>query len=204
LGAAAALHPAPTSPAATAADPFKGMITADQAAATILLLVPGFLALKVFARYGLRSRWSDLEWVLWSLVAAGVIGAATDFAGLMGGIRVAVSLALGALLGVVLAAGWRRWVRGRPEREYAVQARAWPVLAGADWVLLELPGQRRLVGHPSIVTDPADSDELDLYLSEPAWVGEDGSYDDAGVEGMWIPASSIIYAQVLGRPVTRD
>lgn len=63
------------------------LISADGAAATLSLLIPGFVALSVFYWFGLAVKRTDWRWLLWSLLAtvpltfvarwisAGVIGA---------------------------------------------------------------------------------------------------------------------------------
>ena len=50
------------------------MITADQVAATIRLLIPGFVLLKVFYLVGQRTKRADWEWTLWSVLASVPIG----------------------------------------------------------------------------------------------------------------------------------
>jgi Family of unknown function (DUF6338) len=44
------------------------LVTADDVAATLALVVPGFVALTVFYWLGLRQRRTDWQWLLWSLV----------------------------------------------------------------------------------------------------------------------------------------
>lgn len=46
----------------------------DQVIHTLTYVAPGFVALKIFYLFGLRSRRSDLEWTIWSLVTSVVVG----------------------------------------------------------------------------------------------------------------------------------
>jgi hypothetical protein len=46
------------------------VVSADQVAATLQLLVPGFIALSVFYWFGLSVKRTDWRWTLWSLVAS--------------------------------------------------------------------------------------------------------------------------------------
>lgn len=46
------------------------LVSADDVAATLKLLLPGFLALSVFYWFGLAVRRTDWRWLLWSLLAS--------------------------------------------------------------------------------------------------------------------------------------
>jgi hypothetical protein len=46
------------------------LVTAEDVAATLRLLVPGFVALSVFYWFGLAVKRTDWRWTLWSLVAS--------------------------------------------------------------------------------------------------------------------------------------
>ena len=50
------------------------MISAVQVADTLALLVPGFVALKIFYWFGQRTKRADWEWALWSILIAAPIG----------------------------------------------------------------------------------------------------------------------------------
>jgi Family of unknown function (DUF6338) len=45
-------------------------LTSDQVVAAITYLIPGFIALKILYVFGFRSKRSDIEWALWSLLAS--------------------------------------------------------------------------------------------------------------------------------------
>jgi Family of unknown function (DUF6338) len=47
--------------------------SADDVVAVITWLVPGFIALKILYVFGFRSKRSDLEWAVWSLIGSAVI-----------------------------------------------------------------------------------------------------------------------------------
>jgi hypothetical protein len=131
------------------------------------------------------------------LVAAAAISLAVDWINPDGfGRRLVVSLVLGIALGIVLAISWRLLVKWRPGLELSTGSRAWTVLAGAEWVQFALPNDRRLVGHPTVVADPSETDSLDIYVTDAAWV-EDGQYRDVTGDGILIPETSIVWAEVL-------
>ena len=52
------------------------MISAEQVADTLRLLVPGFVALKVFYWFGLRTKRADWEWTLWAILISSPIALA--------------------------------------------------------------------------------------------------------------------------------
>jgi hypothetical protein len=205
LGEATAINPAPahaahtTSASPAAAEAYGRMITAEQAGATILLLLPGFVALKIAYWVGIRVKRSEIEWILWSLLAAALIAAAVDyFRPTEDGVRVALSFAAAVILGIMLAMAWRLLLQIRPGLAWTVESRAWPVIASAEWVVIGLTDGRQVAGHPSRIADPVQADELDVYLTEVAWVEAGPKYVDIrGIDGMLIPESSISWAQVL-------
>ena len=47
--------------------------SADDVVAVVTWLIPGFIALKVLSVFGFRSKRSDLEWAVWSLIGSAVI-----------------------------------------------------------------------------------------------------------------------------------
>jgi hypothetical protein len=49
------------------------MISASDVAATLALLVPGFVFLKVFYMFGQRTKRADWEWTLWSVLVSAPI-----------------------------------------------------------------------------------------------------------------------------------
>jgi len=46
------------------------ILSADDAAATLRLVVPGFVALQVFYWFGLATKRTDWRWLIWSLIAS--------------------------------------------------------------------------------------------------------------------------------------
>ena len=53
------------------------ILSADQVIAAITWLVPGFVALKILYTFGFRSKRSDLEWAIWSLLGSAAIAPIT-------------------------------------------------------------------------------------------------------------------------------
>jgi len=78
---------------------------------TLLLLAPGFLALKIFAWRGFQIRRTDLEWTMWSLLVAGVINGVLTFFGLPSAAVVVSSFAAAIAIGFGGGALWTWWAR---------------------------------------------------------------------------------------------
>jgi Family of unknown function (DUF6338) len=53
------------------------ILTAEQVVTAISFLIPGFIALKILYFFGFRSRRSDLEWAVWSLLGSAAIAPLT-------------------------------------------------------------------------------------------------------------------------------
>lgn len=53
------------------------ILSADQVIAAITWLLPGFVALKILYSFGFRSKRSDLEWAIWSLLGSAAIAPIT-------------------------------------------------------------------------------------------------------------------------------
>lgn len=54
------------------------MPTASEIADALLFFIPGFVALKIFYAFGLKSNRTDLEWVVWSLLTSQLIFVLTE------------------------------------------------------------------------------------------------------------------------------
>lgn len=173
------------------------MTSLDDAAATLRVVIPGFLALRVIYWRGLRTQRTDLELILWSLVASVPLYAAALW------VRPADDLAtfgLAALFAVaagwVLAENWRALIRRRPEyREYVV-ATAWDAVIGrpeGGWFQVRTTDQTVYHGWAQVVADSAQTDSLDLYLWDPSYVDAEGQRQRlTGAEGVLVPRSSIV------------
>jgi uncharacterized protein DUF6338 len=177
------------------------VITVEQAQAALALLLPGFLALKIFAARGGESRRTDLEWTLWSLLVAALIGATLDLFGWPAALRVRLvpSLALGLLGGVGAVIVWKIWGLIHPASEVALDKRAWDhVFRNPHWVLLTLKDGDSLLGWPKVIADSKDTDDLDIYLERCEWVLADGTRQPlVNTKGMLVPRSEITRIQVL-------
>lgn len=180
------------------------MITAEEAADTIRLLVPGFVALKVFYAFGLRTRRSDLEWTVWSVLAAAVIdllvGPARDqhvvWLDRIPEFLTGLVLAIG--LGLVLIVGWRVLIGLRPRLRDQASRMAWDaVLSQPHWVQIWTNGGKTISGKVALIADPVETDDLDLYVTEPAWVDAKlNVLPMDGVEGVVVARSDIAFIQV--------
>lgn len=178
------------------------MTSLADAAATLQVVVPGFLAMRVFYWLAFPTKRSDLELVLWSLVwsvvlswAAGLVipPSVGDTASSVG--RIGLAAALGLVGGFVAALAWnwaaRRWDGVRRQ----VSSTAWdsvmmPAKDGAFYQV-HLTDGSTVLGWLYTAAYSAAADDPDLYLSGASFVtdGEEVALDD--VEGILIPRSSI-------------
>ena len=177
------------------------MVSADDVVATLRFLVPGFVALRVFYWWGLRTKRTDLELTLWSLLAAAVID---GIAGLLypgeGLIRLITALAIAVAIGAFGSAAWiaasDRW----PTLLEDASPTAWEgVLARPHWVQVWNTKDEVIFGYVSVLGLAAETDDPDLYLEEPEWVNPATGARTAiqGTEGMIIKRSDIRMIQVL-------
>jgi hypothetical protein len=174
------------------------VITAEQAADTLRLLVPGFIALKIFYLFGLRTRRSDLEWVIWSVLAAAAIDAVVRLIP-AGGPTLLIAVALAVLFGLAAAVLWRLVASRRPAIRERSARMAWDaVLSKPRWVQVWMRDGLTISGHTDLVADPVETDVLDLYLKDAAWIGADNEVVPmTGVEGVVIGRDAIAFVQVL-------
>ena len=89
-------------------------ITAAQFADTLRFLLPGFVLTKTFYQLGLRTKRSDAQWVLWSILAAAPVAYIGDsLVPLPGAAALLIELPVAVALGALAAAAWglacRRW-----------------------------------------------------------------------------------------------
>ena len=95
--------------------------------------MPGFLALKVFYVFGLRTRRTDLEWTLWSLLAAAVIDAAVGAVifvapAIVAVPRLVLALIIAIAAGFSLAGGWYLIGRVWPVARQRASRMAWDAI----------------------------------------------------------------------------
>jgi hypothetical protein len=178
----------------------------EEAAATLRLVVPGFLALRLFYWRALPTRRTDLELVLFGLIASVPIywlaalivppatGGGTDPTSDLGTLSVALLVA--AATGEMAARVWwyavGRWTNLRPR----LVSTAWDGVLGrpgGGWLQVTTSDGTIYQGWLNIVADTAQTDEPDLYLMDPEYVVPPGTLVPIPrVEGVLIPRSSIV------------
>jgi hypothetical protein len=170
------------------------VISAPDVAATLEYLLPGFIAIKVFTFFGLRSTRTDLELTLWSLAASVPLGWA--------GARVnaeyanGVALLLGIAMAGIAAYAWNNWsVLGALRTASASTARA--AILQKGWIQVTLSNGEVLSGRLRLAAEPT-SDDQDLYIDEPAWIRDGKANEMEMTAGVIIPGAAITYIQVLG------
>jgi hypothetical protein len=175
------------------------VITLAQATDTLRLLIPGFILMKVFYSFGLKTKRSDAQWVLWSLLAAAPIAAVA------GAIRpkqdlgtLVLALALAVLAGALFALMWTGIVRVLPQLGVDAAIRAWDVVLGQSrWLQIETTDERVFTGRSLYAARSVDTDDLDLYLVDPRVVKGHEEEDLPGVEGILLTRGQIAYVAVL-------
>lgn len=175
------------------------MITADEAIATIAYLIPGFVALKVFQVVALRTRRTDLELTLWSLLASAAIRAVVVPLGITSPtLDLAVSLVLAVVAALVASRLWAGATRRWPRLSHAVSRQAWDAMfAVPGWAQVWTDDGRIVFGWPHLVAETAETDTPDLLIAEPAWVDPDTQARTpmTGVEFVLLPERSIRMVQ---------
>jgi hypothetical protein len=179
-------------------------ISASDVEATLRYVIPGFLALKVFYLVGLRTRRTDLEWTLWSLLAAAPVEAGV---GLLNPtdpntrLFAACAVAFGA--GVIASLTWIAAGRVWPELRMWASPTAWDaILPEPHWIQVSTKGGEVIFGYAHIVASSVDTDHLDLYLNEPEWVvtPKEPREKRPNVVGLLIPETEIRAVEVMEHP----
>jgi hypothetical protein len=226
-------------------------ISAEDAAATLAYLVPGFVALSVFYWFGVQIKRPDWRWLIWSLIASVPIAyVATWIASFFGETRTDVSAAIAACgleaaggvsdagafevaleacasdaiaahnagwelvlgIGIAVVAGaaaivvWRIAAARWPQLSSRTELLAWQsaLTRGTRW--LEVKTKDGVYsGYNREVANPAETDDLDLYLGDPARLKRgdparsesDEWIDLTGVEGLLIRREDIEWIKVL-------
>ena len=170
-------------------------ISAGDFADTLKLLLPGFVCMKVFYQLGLRTKRSDAQWALWSiLVAAPIQFVAGLVPGLTGASSLLVAIPLAIILGSVLALFWREAVARFPELEADQAIHAWDVVfeRGARWLQIQLTNELSFSGWPLYVARSVDTDDLDLLLGSPKLIRDGQSIALPEVESILIRRAQIM------------
>lgn len=170
-------------------------LDAAQFADTLRLLLPGFVLTKTFYQFGLRTKRSDGQWVLWSILAAAPVaftGAllvplpnATALV-----IDIPVAIALGALLGVAWQLAAQRWPALRADGA----TRAWDELFQGEshWIEVTLKGDLGTYsGYALSVASSVDTDDLDLLIGQPVLVEGGSLVPIPGVESLLVRREDI-------------
>jgi len=179
------------------------LVTAGQVADTLRLLVPGFVMMKTFYVFGLQTKRSDAQWVIWSLLAAVPVVAVADFFHPAADApNFVLALLLGILGGVALSWLWKLLALAWPKLAAGASMRAWDVVFGrrpAPWLQLELHDKRVLSGWADYPARSVETDDLDLYLRDPQLIVGNSYQPMPGLDGILIPRSSIAAVYVVKR-----
>jgi hypothetical protein len=181
------------------------LVSADQVADTLRLLVPGFVLMKTFYVFGLKTRRSDAQWVIWSLLAAVPVNGLTNvFHAGKDNVTLLLAVLIAVAAGWLLGMGWTSLLRFRPSWGASAMVRAWDVIFGRsqppEWLQVKLTDKTVYSGRPPYAARSVDTDDLDLYLLNPAILSADGAYVALpGVEGVLVPRSQISAIAVFSR-----
>ncbi len=183
------------------------LINASDVADTLRLLVPGFLATPVFYWFGLRTKRSEWEWVIWSLLAAVPVNAvAFAIAGrvhITGDWRLALALVLGLILGTILIVLWRLFLRVLPQAARGIAIRAWDDIFGrptSQWVQIKMLDGTVATGWSMYAAQSVDTDDLDVYIREPTLLQAGNEVALPGVEGILVARSQVAWMMVFEQP----
>jgi hypothetical protein len=165
----------------------------EEATSTLRVVVPGFLLLRVFYWRGFRTQRTDLELVLWSLaLSLPVYGLAVVLRPADDVWTVGIAVGIALVAGEIAARVWLRLTRWRPRIQDAMNATAWDsVVAPSGWVQVRMTDGSTYVGAVDIAADSAQTDKLDLYLREPAYLDGDRLVSMEGAEGLLLLGPSI-------------
>jgi hypothetical protein len=192
---------------------------------TLVLVLPGFVALKIFYLGGIRTRRSDIEWFIWSLLASVPLAALSvlvrdglsrmfpeelAWTGLGAGtadtprigldaLFVAIQFGLAFAVGGGLVALWRRAiVRRWPSLQSGARLQAWDTALGTGgWVTVFTKEGRAVFGYLGEIADSAQTDRLDLFVKCPAWydIGSGELTSLEPAQGIYIAHDEVAYIQ---------
>jgi hypothetical protein len=174
------------------------LIKAGEVADTLRLLVPGFILMKTFYWFGLKTKRSDAQWVIWSILAAVPVNALATalFPGNDNNRTLLLATAIALVAGWIIGLAWQALIRLRPSFGAEAAIRAWDVVFGQtkpEWLQVKLTDATVYVGKPVSAARSVDTDDLDLYIIEPRILAKDGGYVQLhGVSGVLLPRSQIV------------
>lgn len=169
------------------------MTSLEEATATLRVVVPGFLLLRVFYWRGFRTQRTDLELVLWSLaLSLPVYGLAALLRPADDVWTVVIAVVIALVVGEIAAQIWRAVIRRRPWLQDYMNATSWDsVVSDAGWVQVRMTDGTTYVGSVELATDTAQSDQVDLYLRDPAYVDGESLVSMQGADGLLLLGASI-------------
>jgi hypothetical protein len=180
------------------------LVSAQQVADTLGLLVPGFILVKVFYLFGLQTKRSDAQWVIWSILASAPIAGFTSFIarGFGPNVVLVLSVLFALTSGVLLSLAWK-WIAGRwPDLLARQLIRSWDVVLSPQqrWLQIELVDGRVFVGKQESVALSVDTDDLNLYLIDVRQPNGEILEPIEGVDGLLVQRADIRLIAVLHDP----
>lgn len=179
-------------------------ISAADFADTLRLLVPGFIMMKTFYLFGLRTKRSDAEWLIWSVVAAAPLQFATqalwtkaDASSLV------VSLPLAILGGLILAVAWQRLRIWWPWIAADQTLTAWDMVfqpAGAAegrWLVVKTSDRKTYLGWAKYVASSLQTDGVDIFLARVQELRNGRYVDIPGITGLLLARSDIASISII-------
>lgn len=172
-------------------------LSADQVATVVALLLPGFILMKIFYFFGLRTRQQDAQWYMWSILlgapfaaVAGIIHPPPASWQILGS-----GLAYAAFGGVFAVLVWRYVVvKTWPGIRVMATVGAWDTIfgrTGNTWLQISTSDGRVLIGWPQYVGQLSDSTDPDMYLRDVAEVVDGKAEVIASIEGLLLTRSNI-------------
>jgi hypothetical protein len=181
------------------------MTSLEDAAATLRVVVPGYLAMRWFFLRAVNVKIGELELVLVSLVVSlplywiallivpETIGANGDVEATR---TVIVAMLLAVLGGEAAAQIWWAVVKRWPQIRERFSRTVWDAVLGrpgGGWVQVTISSGTTYQGWLYSIADTAQTDDPDLYVMEAGYVGPAGELIELpGVEGVLIPRSSVV------------
>jgi hypothetical protein len=169
------------------------LIKAADVADTVRLLLPGFVALKAYYVFGLRTKRSDAQWVLWSILASVPLGALASYVHAPDdSTHLWLGLGFAVLLGVGLGVLWTRLAQRWATLRALSSTRVWDsVVPQPLWMQFWTKDGTVVMGKPRYVARSVVTDDLDVYIIEPHLVTGATTEVMGGVDGLLLSRSEI-------------
>ena len=152
--------------------------------------------MKVFYFFGLRTRRTDPQWFIWSVLLSAPIAAVRAWLGRpsdrLDGVLVAVLVAL--VFGVVSVWAWRQVVVIWPALRVMATVGAWDSVFGVpwgQWIQVTTSDGTTYLGWPAYVGQRSDTEDPDIFLRQVAIVNNDRTTLDLGADGLLLSRSRI-------------